>query len=832
MAALWLAAFAMSGVFDTAHAASACPSAADSAFRRQVKFAWEGSSASYSGSGSIEEAKVLMPIGEHTARIPEASDAGASAALKVDGADGDVDFQFGNLKPIATVGEVDYKTGTMIVGVPDGLGAYLADDDTVRCVVQSESYGPISAQEVHPYLVNDGAAAITGSHVQYVDYDRSMMAKFMTSNLPASLMVKGAGELIQKMYNLRGELVGARNKNGATIKGAMDSNVDKDGNYVLVSLPKAGGVAQREADWTMQSLCSAQLAEKHQWGEGKGFEDDIFLTNEEWITLDAAKNKMHIGLPGHAVDAATKTAWAVGAFTLGGFEKVVEFNSGSDDYVVLAVSGYNGAFDNSDAILAAKRASGKRPDGTDWEWPQNIVPARIYIGKKGKDASGAAATDFLSRNGLAYGQMYGFAVDSSSTDFADRDAWHKTHYNGDSITGKFYPIDWRWNGVVENFDKDGSWNFQIPPKNGASKYVFWNGKGNSESGSKTEHVSPDPTGAAAFYQTSTAGYFGKYEVKNLAAALTAAASNTDPFPAELDAVYSLFQGETDITDLIDLGKDNKGQCANTMDQTTMCDSSIATSTSCDTTAAPGKVTFEDIDGFEAIEAADGTFSIIQEDGGNNFGERMFVYRNSLSYGQSPANKPFKFIAQSGGKKNSRMLASVGVPAGSNTDVNSHEFSGVDDLSGFFVKSNNAFVLKAADAGYKRRELARTVTMNDKLILIGLQSHNLNSGVISRFNADRGGQWLLFQPRLEGDGVRPQETTSSPAQYKCNPYTEGDCHIHPTLKSELDAACGTSKSPSSENPVDSSTSKNPSSVDSSSAACFSVLMSSVVCLLFL
>jgi hypothetical protein len=54
---------------------------------------------------------------------------------------------------------------------------------------------------------------------------------------------------------------------------------------VLVDTPQAGGVAERESDWTMQSLCSAHLAEKHMWGAGIGFEDDVFLTNEEWITL-------------------------------------------------------------------------------------------------------------------------------------------------------------------------------------------------------------------------------------------------------------------------------------------------------------------------------------------------------------------------------------------------------------------------------------------------------------------------------------------------------------------------------------------------------------------
>jgi hypothetical protein len=87
-----------------------------------------------------------LSIGSTTALIPEASDAAASGAPIVDGQSGDVDFSFGNLKPLATIGErsvCDASLGEKIVGVPDGLGAYLIDDETVRVVVQSESYGPL-----------------------------------------------------------------------------------------------------------------------------------------------------------------------------------------------------------------------------------------------------------------------------------------------------------------------------------------------------------------------------------------------------------------------------------------------------------------------------------------------------------------------------------------------------------------------------------------------------------------------------------------------------------------------------------------------------------------
>lgn len=67
-----------------------------------------------------------------------------------------------------TVGEVstcEGSEGEMIVGVPDGLGAMLLDNKTVRAIVQSESYGPLQYESV-PFPVNHGAATFTGSHVQ------------------------------------------------------------------------------------------------------------------------------------------------------------------------------------------------------------------------------------------------------------------------------------------------------------------------------------------------------------------------------------------------------------------------------------------------------------------------------------------------------------------------------------------------------------------------------------------------------------------------------------------------------------------------------------------
>jgi hypothetical protein len=76
-------------------------------------------------------------------------------------------------KVLATMGERSVcpdSLGEKLVGVPDGVGAYLLDDETVRLVFQSESYGPLQflsyGTESYGLPVNDGNSTIGGSHLQ------------------------------------------------------------------------------------------------------------------------------------------------------------------------------------------------------------------------------------------------------------------------------------------------------------------------------------------------------------------------------------------------------------------------------------------------------------------------------------------------------------------------------------------------------------------------------------------------------------------------------------------------------------------------------------------
>jgi len=673
-------------------------------------------------------AEHLKPVGYRSAPIPEATDAGSDPSLLVDGQPGNVEWPHGNLKVLATVGEINENTGAILTGVPDGNGAYLKDATTVRFVYQSESYGPLKRQETFPFFVNEAAhVGVTGSHIHFIDFDREMLSNYMSAGAPANAysMVKDSGEAVKHMYNLNRELVGSRSDSGPSTH-AHHSNVNLTGHYIVESEPT-------KADWLMQSLCSAHLEPKQQWGAGKGVQDTLYITNEEWITYHGDSTGI-IGLPAHVLNLATHELWATAAFGLGGFEKIVEVNTGTTDFVAFAPSGYNGAFGGSfPQVVSERNSQYSRTDGKPYVWPKNICPTRLYLGKKNTDKNGgASAVDFLARNGFEFGALYGFATDcSEGTPGAEgRDAWHKnTAKAGDVVNGAFYKLRWKnMPGQARDFIHDASWEFQDAPEGAPANWCFWNGRGKDASGSKTEHNSPDPRGGARVMQGSTAGYFGIYDFKDVTSLL---AGGT--FPASIPATYTCNQPESDITDLIELN--GKGVYADGQNAKVMPDKG----------QNPGKATFEDIDALEWVAASgDEDYVVIHEDGGNDFGERKFLGKvgNPMKY---------YFVAMSGGPKSSRSLAGVSAVEGVFKKPDSHEFSGATDLSGMLAKDvTGKFRLSPDDTTGARRRIEADVDIDKKSIVVTLQAHSNWGGWTETFHPDAAGQILLYQPKLPAD----------------------------------------------------------------------------------
>ncbi len=124
-------------------------------------------------------------------------------------------------------------------------------------------------------------------------------------------------------------------------------------------------------------FCSGQSYGANTFGLGRGFVDDLYITGEEGGTnrlfgLDLANRDFYqlSGVSGSA-------AGGIGGMPYDAWENAALLDTGETNHVALLLS----------------------PDGGS----RNM---QIYIGQKGKDTSGAASTDFLARNGLAYGSYY------------------------------------------------------------------------------------------------------------------------------------------------------------------------------------------------------------------------------------------------------------------------------------------------------------------------------------------------------------------------------------------------------------------------------------------
>jgi len=398
---------------------------------------------------------------------------------------------------------------------------------------------------------------------------------------------------------------------------------------------------------------------------------------------------------------------------------------------------------------------GPTSSGTPYVHPQNIHPNRIVIGLKGYNEYGYPCVDqddFLCRNGLRFGQVYGHAIDMSATgptmgmyrDDTHADPVHGR--NGKHIPGMFMAINWRWNGVVKDFSTDGAWEFQnYPPAAttipSVSEYRWWNAGGIQTRGYKTEHNSPDPrVEESGFVQTSNMAYFGLYSLTaTIGVKLSESYDTNSPFPDCIGTEYYIYQGKNEVADRIHLG--GKGQYAEGRNATM----NFARADGYDKT-------FYAIDGFEVVLASEGMFAVIQEDSGNDFGERTLI-SSVLEHEDDGIELDYFFIAFAGGNRNTRHMAGVGVPAGTNGYAGTHEFSGIFDLTGYLAKdSEGEFIVKAKDRGHVKRQTDALVSINDHYILKGLQAHNYRAGPIASNGLDRGGQWMIYEPELPNNGV--------------------------------------------------------------------------------
>ncbi len=642
-------------------------------------------------------------LGQTTALIPEA---GLATTELKDGESANTNFPYAAFKAIATVGEVDAETGMALTGYPDGQAAWLQDETTVRVAYQSESYATMGSApnpETYPWRMANGVT-FTGSHIHTIDYDRAAFAGFMDTADAASTMIKGSGKLFNTVYNVFGKKVTSPSFDPTDLASKWGNQTRPDGSLVQF----APNFRLSAADYFFQSFCGAWYEQANKYGDGIGFADDVWLTAEEWeigrmFPAGAADSSATMGLASVVVDIATGTAYTAPALGQTGYEKMMPINSGHPDYVVVVTSGYN---------------HGQEP-----------APLKVYVGMKDKLADGSAidyatanARDsFLARNGLLFGKLYGMAVstDDAATLVAEPnptanmiDEYIQNESAPASFAANFVPTSYQWAGfdapVAVQDTEMMLWENEEEQPEG---HIYFNGD------SKVEHVAADPSGAPRYFanMTNKGGLFmvdfGGFEFDG------------ETLPALLGAAVTRSVGSWDGALTLETGGEFKTKDG---------DASIH--------MEKGKAQMIAPDGLYWAKTADGDYLIVDEDSGNDFGERKYV----LTLGDDLSVDAGHLLAIAGGKHSSRYEAGVSAIGGAFTKPGTTEFSGSWPVTALITtKEDGSFYTMDELAGSGRQDIRGAISTADQTYVGVIQARPESSGPVEANGGDAGGQILMF-----------------------------------------------------------------------------------------
>lgn len=674
-------------------------------------------------------------IGQTKALMPEAGTANRKRFLK-DGGNGDTSFPFdAAFKVLATVGEVDTRTGQALTGYPDGNAAWLLDDNTVRLAYQSESYATI-VNETYGSEMESGVK-FTGSKIHYIDYDRQKFADFLNNDNRAAGMVKGSGELYHRIFNVFGQEVTPKNSDPTDLSAKWGNQVTPDGELIEFATDQM----LTQGDFHLHSLCGNWYEPANKYGHNIGFKDDVWLAGEEWnigeamfadpdgagplTGVDEANRTM--GLASVVVDLDSKILYTAPALGQTGYEKIMPINPGHKDYVVMVMAGYN--------------------------HDQEPVPNRIYVGRKGYDANGneidvanASGRDiFLAQNGLLYGQIYGLALreetyerlgidlDSNGDGLLNEyavDSYLTNTSAPNKFGGKFYPTSYRWDG----FDspeavEDTEMMLWEKAEEQPAGYAFFNGD------AKMEHPAADPSGRPRFFQNMTdEGALLGFDLGNLKKQLNRNDDDGNGLPDHLNvkvrrtvaAVDGALTLETDGKGLVHTGPAN-------LDGTATAAKHVET----------GLAKMVSPDGLFWAQGSDGSALIVDEDSGNDYGERKYILPIDTEMGLRDEATGY-FIAQAGGLFNPRATAGVAAMAGTFSRATGSEFSGSWDVTGMVAKKEDGTLYSKRELdGPGMQEVASQIPLAQHTFIGVVQQPGESGGQVAEQLADQGGQIFMF-----------------------------------------------------------------------------------------
>lgn len=261
------------------------------------------------------------------------------------------------------------------VGKLDGIGAFELNDDTVRVLINHE----LNPETGSIYQVDDGLGGtfnLTGARISYFDISKD------------TRQIVDSGLSYNRIYN-------------------ADGNISSDTSLFANDFPG------------LSRLCSANLFDAYEFGDKHGFENRIYMTNEE----DGGTSNP-VGGAFWALDPENDNLWHVPDLGRGAWESSTQVDTNSKNTIALILANDSSPFD------------------VDNDGEVEAVPLYLYVGEK-------KSGDFLDQNGLRDGKLYVWVSD----------------------TGEKTPLDFRGNDTTLN----GTWiqldtSKGIPSEDGSTGY--------------------------------------------------------------------------------------------------------------------------------------------------------------------------------------------------------------------------------------------------------------------------------------------------------------------------------------------------------------------------
>jgi hypothetical protein len=154
------------------------------------------------------------------------------------------------------------------------------------------------------------------------------------------------------------------------------------------------------------------------------------------------------------------------------------------------------------------------------------------------------------------------------------------------------------------------------------------------------------------------------------------------------------------------------------------------------------------DGLQWVKASDADVLIVDEDSGNDLGERKYALIIDPETMMLVEDGTGYFLAMAGGSLNPRAMSGVSAYGGTFSNATSTEFSGTWNITGLVAqKEDGSFYSMDELTGTGQQDVQGSLPLSEQVLIGVVQHRGESGGAVAEVEADQGGQLFAFDLEL-------------------------------------------------------------------------------------